>query len=113
MTRAGEATLRLLLAPLEPYRNELLILDRLDKRYGALGDGERADNHEQGGSALAPWPSGAGSYPIGGTDQSIGYVLGPSADYELGIQLGATHVRVGSAIFGHRPRPDTPSAAEA
>ena len=29
--------------------------------------------------------------------------MGMSADYELGIQLGATHVRVGSAIFGHRP----------
>lgn len=29
--------------------------------------------------------------------------MGMSADYELGIQLGATHVRVGSAIFGARP----------
>ncbi len=28
--------------------------------------------------------------------------MGMSADFELGIQLGATHVRVGSAIFGHR-----------
>jgi len=28
--------------------------------------------------------------------------MGMSADYELAIQLGATHVRVGSAIFGHR-----------
>ncbi len=30
--------------------------------------------------------------------------MGMSADFELGIQLGATHVRVGSAIFGTRPR---------
>ncbi len=29
--------------------------------------------------------------------------MGMSADYEAAIQLGATHVRVGSAIFGHRP----------
>ena len=29
--------------------------------------------------------------------------MGMSADFELGIQLGATHVRVGSAIFGSRP----------
>ncbi len=29
--------------------------------------------------------------------------MGMSADYELGIQLGATLVRVGSAIFGARP----------
>jgi uncharacterized pyridoxal phosphate-containing UPF0001 family protein len=28
--------------------------------------------------------------------------MGMSADYDLGIQLGATHVRVGSAIFGAR-----------
>ena len=31
--------------------------------------------------------------------------MGMSADYELGIQLGATHVRVGSAIFGTRHDP--------
>jgi len=30
--------------------------------------------------------------------------MGMSADYHLGIQLGATHVRVGSAIFGARVR---------
>ncbi len=29
--------------------------------------------------------------------------MGMSSDFELGIQLGATHVRVGSAIFGQRP----------
>jgi pyridoxal phosphate enzyme (YggS family) len=28
--------------------------------------------------------------------------MGMSADYELAIQLGATHVRIGSAIFGQR-----------
>jgi PLP dependent protein len=31
--------------------------------------------------------------------------MGMSADFELAIQLGATHVRVGSAIFGARPTP--------
>lgn len=31
-----------------------------------------------------------------------GLSMGMSADFELGIQLGATHVRVGSAIFGAR-----------
>jgi pyridoxal phosphate enzyme (YggS family) len=29
--------------------------------------------------------------------------MGMSGDFDLGIQLGATHVRVGSAIFGWRP----------
>ncbi|QFU14980.1 YggS family pyridoxal phosphate-dependent enzyme [Microvirga thermotolerans] len=30
--------------------------------------------------------------------------MGMSADYDAAIQMGATHVRVGSAIFGARPR---------
>jgi pyridoxal phosphate enzyme (YggS family) len=30
--------------------------------------------------------------------------MGMSRDFELAIQLGATHVRVGSAIFGTRPK---------
>lgn len=29
--------------------------------------------------------------------------MGMSADFEVGVQFGATHVRVGSAIFGARP----------
>ena len=28
-----------------------------------------------------------------------------SADWPLAVQLGATHVRVGSALFGARSRP--------
>ena len=28
--------------------------------------------------------------------------LGMSADFETAIAMGATHVRVGSALFGHR-----------
>ena len=34
--------------------------------------------------------------------------MGMSGDFETAIRLGATHVRVGSAIFGARPKP--PSA---
>ena len=37
--------------------------------------------------------------------------MGMSSDFELGIQLGATHVRVGSAIFGVRET--TPSGVDA
>lgn len=29
--------------------------------------------------------------------------MGMSADYEIAVQFGATHVRVGSAVFGDRP----------
>jgi pyridoxal phosphate enzyme (YggS family) len=29
--------------------------------------------------------------------------MGMSADFETAIAMGATHVRVGSALFGHRP----------
>ncbi|MEO1365405.1 MAG: alanine racemase, partial [Pseudomonadota bacterium] len=32
--------------------------------------------------------------------------MGMSADFETAIALGATHVRVGSAIFGARVKPD-------
>jgi uncharacterized pyridoxal phosphate-containing UPF0001 family protein len=32
--------------------------------------------------------------------------MGMSADYEAAIQLGATHVRVGTAIFGARSSRD-------
>jgi pyridoxal phosphate enzyme (YggS family) len=31
--------------------------------------------------------------------------MGMSSDFETAIRFGATHVRVGSAIFGERPRP--------
>ena len=31
--------------------------------------------------------------------------MGMSADYPVAIQQGATHVRVGTAIFGARPKP--------
>jgi uncharacterized pyridoxal phosphate-containing UPF0001 family protein len=30
--------------------------------------------------------------------------MGMSGDFEAGIAMGATHVRVGSALFGHRER---------
>ena len=36
--------------------------------------------------------------------------MGMSGDYETAIRFGATHVRVGSALFGERKRPDTPSS---
>jgi hypothetical protein len=73
------------LKPLEPYRKDLLILNKLDKRFSKFPSGQVADNHEQGGSSLAPWPSGTGSYPIGGAPgQTIGYVQGPSADRAIG-----------------------------
>ncbi len=33
--------------------------------------------------------------------------MGMSSDYEIAIEEGATIVRVGTAIFGHRPTPDS------
>src|SRR3990167_9126519 len=33
--------------------------------------------------------------------------MGMSADYEMAVKLGATHVRVGSALFGARPPLET------
>ncbi len=85
----GETTFKLgeFLAPLEPQRNEILLLNGIDKKHGKVPALERADAHQQAGSGLAPWPSGAGSFPIGGTDRFIGYVTGPSADFELGNRV--------------------------
>jgi hypothetical protein len=75
------------LAPLEPYRNEILIVNKLAHRYNLLGE-KRSDGHQQGGASLAPWESGEGSYPIGGSDgKTIGYVLGPSADHAIGDRV--------------------------
>ena len=34
-----------------------------------------------------------------------GLSMGMSSDYETAIKLGATHVRVGTSIFGARPKP--------
>ena len=34
-----------------------------------------------------------------------GLSMGMSADYELAVRLGATHVRIGTAIFGEREKP--------
>jgi uncharacterized pyridoxal phosphate-containing UPF0001 family protein len=31
--------------------------------------------------------------------------MGMSADFETAIAMGASHVRIGSALFGSRPRP--------
>lgn len=86
----GETTFQLgeFLAPLEPYRSDLLFLNNLDRRFYQLPEGERSDNHQQGGSSLAPWTSGQGSFPIGGAEgKTIGYVQGASADYALGERV--------------------------
>jgi len=76
------------LAPLEPYRKDLLLLNRLDRRYQKFMAGERADGHQQGGASLAPWKAGTGAFPIGGGNgATVGYVLGPSADHEIGDRV--------------------------
>jgi len=35
--------------------------------------------------------------------------MGMSGDYETAIRFGATHVRIGSSLFGERKGPETPS----
>jgi hypothetical protein len=92
-TATGETTFAFdeFLAPLEPYRSELVVINKLNHRYNLLGD-KRSDGHQQGGASLAPWESGTGSYPIGGKEGvTIGYVLGPSADHEIGGKVIAAN----------------------
>ena len=95
-TATGESSFAFdeFLAPLEPYRKVLLVLNKLARRYNLLGE-KRSDGHQQGGSSLAPWESGEGSYPIGGAEgKTIGYVEGPSADYAIGERVLADHPTV-------------------
>ncbi len=75
------------LAPLEPYRSDLLFANKLNKYFHRLETHERADQHQQGGASLAPWSSGEGDFPVGGEERTIGYVLGPSADHAIGDRV--------------------------
>jgi pyridoxal phosphate enzyme (YggS family) len=50
----------------------------------------------------APAPHFALTAKIAARNGLTGLSMGMSADYAIAIQFGATHVRVGSAIFGHR-----------
>lgn len=52
--------------------------------------------------AQAPAPHFAMLRQIGRDCELPFLSMGMSADYETAVKLGATHVRVGSAIFGHR-----------
>ena len=37
-----------------------------------------------------------------------GLSMGMSGDFETAVTLGATHVRIGTALFGERPAPHIP-----
>ena len=50
----------------------------------------------------APAPHFALTAKIAGRNGLKNLSMGMSADFAIAIQFGATHVRVGSAIFGHR-----------
>jgi PLP dependent protein len=50
----------------------------------------------------APAPHFALTAKIAARNRLKRLSMGMSADFAIAIQLGATHVRVGSAIFGHR-----------
>jgi hypothetical protein len=53
----------------------------------------------------APAPHFALTAKIAGRNGLSLLSMGMSADYPVAIAFGATHVRVGTAIFGGRPRP--------
>lgn len=91
------------LAPYEPQRADMLFVEGVDKFHGRLPSGQRADGHQQGGSALAPWRSGSGSFPIGGAPgQTIGYVLGPSIDRVIGERVQAANPSLRFTHFNFR-----------
>ena len=90
----GKKVLGEFLSPLTPYQDELLFINRLDKRFENLPTLEKADQHQQGTAGLAPWSSGEGDFPYGEETRTIGYVLGPSADYVIGQHLLDSGVNV-------------------
>ncbi len=89
------------LTPYQSMRGDMLFLEGVNKYHGSLPADERADGHQQGGSALAPWRSGEGSFPIGGVEGAfIGYVKGPSLDKHLGDMVRARdNVRFGNLVY--------------
>ncbi len=92
-----------MLSPFEDWRSKLLILDGLSKFHERLPDGQAADAHQQGGSALGPWPSGTGSFPIGGGNgATIGYVMGPSVDRAIGERVLAANPSVANRHLVYR-----------
>ncbi len=82
------------LQPLEAYRKDALFLHRLNKRWSNMPDVMRGDNHQCGGNSLAPWEFGEGDFPLGGLDRTVGYVLGPSADYAIGQRVLDANIAV-------------------
>jgi hypothetical protein len=96
MTTKNETSFVLgdMLSPFQTWRSDIIVLDGVDKRHNLLPDGQQADAHQQGGSALAPWPSGTGSFPIGGTNDTIGYVMGPSVDRAIGERVQQANANV-------------------
>jgi len=90
------------LSPLEAYRKDLLFLHRINKQFEQLPLLERPDRHQQGGSSLAPWAFGEGDFPVGGEDRTIGYVLGPSADYAIGERVIAENPSLPYRHLVHR-----------
>jgi pyridoxal phosphate enzyme (YggS family) len=55
----------------------------------------------------APAPHFALAAKIAARNGLILLSMGMSADFAIAIRFGATHVRVGTAIFGSRPKPGT------
>jgi pyridoxal phosphate enzyme (YggS family) len=53
----------------------------------------------------APAPHFALTAKIAGRNGLTLLSMGMSADFDVAIRFGATHVRVGTAIFGSRPKP--------
>jgi PLP dependent protein len=59
----------------------------------------------------APAPHFALTAKIAGRNGLELLSMGMSADFTIAIQFGATHVRVGTAIFGSRPKPGPATGA--
>ena len=108
-------------------------MDKLDRRVPCFVQVDVGEEEQKGGCAVADLPAlldqaRAADVPVAGLmcippfgiepapfftfldklarDHGLqGRSMGMSGDYETAVKLGATHIRVGTALFGERPSP--------
>ena len=106
-----------ILAPLEPFRDQIVVIAGVDQQGGGFGVGHQAGMGGMlTGSGLNPGPFGTGSGPSSGwasspsVDQRIANVIGNDTAYksvELGVHVGAPD-NLGRMCYAGSNRPLPP-----
>ncbi|MCE3247861.1 MAG: alanine racemase [Geminicoccaceae bacterium] len=87
----------------EVLAREMARQDRRPACFVQVNTGEEAQK-------AGVWPADADRFIEAAARNGLAMLsMGMSADFEVAVQFGATHVRVGSAIFGARPPRPAPA----